>query len=132
MADKTQAEKLETLVREATEKGCNKAGSLSMDGWLVAIRDYPNDVDWNALIFNHDFARALFGNFPTYVHDGYMRFDKGEEVQSWLGRSSKALKDEEFTTGALSYSSWQYHVMQALIADDPIGYMYEAVFGGGH
>lgn len=62
-----------------------------------------DDVSY-ILIFNHDFARALFGEREFYP-------------------------DGELTLGALRNAGFEYHLQQAVVSKDPMGYMYGAVFG---
>lgn len=63
--------------------------------------------DWsvNDLIYNHDFARTLWGE-DAYVY-GH-EYHAGQEVQY---RSAQA--------------KWQYHLQQMVIADDPVKYLME-------
>ncbi len=60
--------------------------------WLIGMRSTPQ------LIFNHDFAKALWGEGSN----GYDRINK----------NGKAYTDH-----------WQYHLQQMVIADDPIAYL---------
>lgn len=62
------------------------------------------EFNYKEIIFNHDFAKALFPEkFPTYspAHEHYTEPD--------------------------SIFEWQYHLQQAVISEDPVGYMYKAV-----
>lgn len=115
----TQAERLEALVRRAIENGWR--GDL-----LHATVKEQNNVVWleNELgeewsvfdiIYLHVFARALFGNGsdcaycglpPHHVHP--RPCPEGSNIWPYL---------------------WEYHLQQAVISEDPIGYMYKEVFG---
>lgn len=90
--------------------------------WVIC-----NHEEWHYtdIIFNHDFAKALWGEFPTYTHSGFERYGVGKDVDSWLGPAKEAIKDKEFVTGAINYTAWKYHLQQMVIADDPIKYLGE-------
>lgn len=119
----TQAKKLEALVRKAVANGLQYAPRTK----LVGI---SNDVDWilegdtiyfqpsvyvdlKELLFNHDFARALFGNGKIEVYGGL-----------WTKGMPKPTTIELHQVDA-----YLHHLQQAVVSDDPIGYMYKEVFG---
>lgn len=113
----TQAEKLEALVRRAGGNGwldvrpCLEQLAHTPDFGLVTF--YP------LVIFNHDFARALFGEENTH--------------------SQKPWSDDYSIHGACDGDCYggahfdgpvfEYRLMHAVISNNPIDYMYEAVFG---
>lgn len=114
----TQAEKLEALVRKAFDNRW-RDGQLEpivdpiieigrpIRLWQIAATDLiPIDLGVSAIIFDHDFAKALFGEQPVPVQVG----------------SSVILDPLK--------PGWMGRLQEAVIADDPIDYMYEAVFGG--
>jgi len=68
-----------------------------LDGWSVGA------VYW--LIFNHDFAKALWG-------DGWM--PALEDIANGYPESE-------------AQPDWQYHLQQMVIADDPIKYLGEHI-----
>lgn len=77
----------------------NKYGNPEYISKIVLKDNIPNDIVY-AIIFNHDFAKALWGGEIQVVPaDPYTRVN------------------------------WKYHLQQMVIADDPIDYAYEAVFG---
>lgn len=136
----TDEQKLEELVRRAVENGLDEHTyhSLPISAFHIDLEvgilgkffsDDGEEIDVATVIFSHDFARALFGEYPTYVTQGFERYDVGKDVKSWLGPAKEAIKDESFTTGALTYRALEYHIMQAAISKDPIDYMYKVVFG---
>lgn len=130
MADKTQAEKLEALVRKAVECGFvlpNKSWDYKIQSDRIiiltsmAIGDdgYEEPGNWRVytfeILFNHDFARSLFGNGPNCAYCGLPPHSmhpnpcpEGSNIWPYL---------------------WEHHLQQAVISDDPIGYMYGVVFG---
>lgn len=78
---------------------------VSSEEFLVYLEGSPlSDLRWlkfktNALIFNHDFAKALWGE---KAHDE----PNISKTEYWL-------------------YAWQYHLQQVVIADDPIKYLGE-------
>lgn len=63
---------------------------------------------WTHLIFNHDFAKALWGEGPVYA------------------RSGKPI-DSGITYHDETCLAWQYHLQQMVIAEDPVKYLGENV-----
>jgi hypothetical protein len=66
--------------------------------FVIHLQDLRENimVDLNKLIFNHDFAKALWRyEKPVYLPD----------------------------TGLQTLEAWQYHLQQMVIADDPIEYL---------
>lgn len=61
------------------------------------------DTNYYSIIFNHDFAKALWG-----------------EEMIWWGFPDTTHKKYELLT-------WQYHLQQMVIADDPIKYLGEHI-----
>jgi hypothetical protein len=129
----TQAEKLEALVRKAIEGGWDmfQHRKHSIPPWYIVAGGQmptPKVVEtwvpkdsllicgwedyyfvWEHVIFNHQFARALFGE-KSVAHSGIMKSGKFTNPQP--------------------YSAYKLHLQQAVISDDPIDYMYKIVFGG--
>ncbi len=106
----TQAEKLEALVRKAVEGGYKNDYRWSFaNGHLNnEDEDYAHPYP---LIFNHDFARALWNN------DSHM-------IQNAI---DEAIENGTNKTRVLR-PTWEHHLQQAVISEDPIDYMYKAVF----
>jgi len=127
----TQAEKLEALVQKAIDGGWECFGLIPMMNsvhkgvWEVEYEEpdlrlyfrnlgrtrlYDSNglkVDENSIIFNHAFARALFGE----------KLVDHQEV------------DNDGNAWNFSTLAYQYYPMQAVISTDPISYMYKAVLG---
>lgn len=130
MADKTQAEKLEALVDKAFEAdwGPKKVYAVLIapdeaSGVLsISLRTSDKKIrntwvylgDYASVIFSHDFARALFGE-PDDQPYLYEVEERPHKLAVWERPKSLYL--------------WQYCLQQAVISDDPIGYMYGIVFG---
>jgi len=100
----TQAEKLEALVQRAIDGGWENGDAATVKTYSKLIR-IANPVVIRGIIFNHDFARALFADWPQVMKDA---------VPS--GVSSVTDKP-----------AWQYHLQQVVISKDPIEYMYKTV-----
>lgn len=105
----TDAQKLEALVRRAVENKWK-------DDYIWEGRDIHFLLDrtdefettyggFIGLIFNHDFARALFGELLVCPMTGYHTCD---------GKCKPKFENE---------------LQQAVISEDPIDYMHKAVFG---
>lgn len=124
----TQQEKLQALIEKAIENKWDYLllDSLEYNPWTKQIveetyEQYDSRPVYS-FIFNYDFAKALFGeqDMPpsktgyegTALPDNYnyYSFDAAEEIQ-YVG------------------PSWQYHLQQAVISEDPIDYMYQEMFG---
>lgn len=113
------------------------------------ISDNGEEIDVATVIFNYDFAKALFGEPKDEWTGGYYwlckwepeseSFKNREELlNSWIdvtGDRIDALTDEdsevEVDGGYIRKSykrtnkGWQYHLQQMVIADDPIKYLGE-------
>lgn len=112
----TNAQKLEALVRRAVENGWEPNDRVhTADDFLKVKRSewryagMKQIIPW--LIFNHDFARALFGETKPLENGEYP-----PEVVLYKGKPV--------------WHPWSRHLQQAVISEDPIDYMYQAVFGG--
>ena len=108
----TDAQKLQALITRAIEGGFDlgKCGrEMNFEHFLkgsdrdiyfspvIAMKGYSYGV-----IFNHQFAKALFG----------------EERMPWVASDLRQHPPLE----------WHYHLQQMVIADNPIDYMYGVVF----
>lgn len=66
----------------------------------------------NEVIYNHDFAKALWANEPSClseIHSSAFDNEGGEYTR----------------TESQGLDGWQYHLQQMVIADDPIKYLGE-------
>lgn len=87
-----------------------REGSLERN-MVINIHASDGDIrimyNLEAIIFNHDFAKALWGENPkTWVHSEYSKISDSHYI-NW----------------------WQYHLQQMVIADDPIAYLGEHLDG---
>jgi hypothetical protein len=90
------------------------------NGWDRAVEDPADYVNWlmngdketrlEALLFNHDFAKALYGSeaLNYYVEDVNM------------GQSNPP---DGFQEGRVEIAIWQWHLQVMVTADDPIEYL---------
>lgn len=106
MKKPTQAEKLEALIRRA-----NNNGYTSYPSSWAEYEAWDIDKPYTTFIFNHDFARALFGEKPEY---GIKRY----------GPTPNTITRQD----AGEFVPWQFHLQQAVISDNPVDYMYKVVF----
>lgn len=108
----TQAQKLEALMQKAKQNGWSQWDAWEVEedakGYLKCVQlpynaavEYVFDLE--RIIFNKDFARALFGGTIQYC--GCPDCEGGDTP------------------------AWQYHLQQAVISDNPIDHYYEQVFG---
>jgi hypothetical protein len=98
----TNTEKLVLLVQRARSNGWDM--TVYAD-WAQGTTSLVHGTNWYQLIFNHDFARALFGDEDALV-------------------SNNSYGAGHTGTGP----AWKMHLQQAVISDDPIDYMYSVVF----
>lgn len=141
----TSAEKLEALVRRNIENGWNQGwhqdkrtkwppdnlkveesyGDQGETGWYVwighSLHKLCDSCGCEDLIFNHDFARALFGEELIEYQYCYNGTDGNVYPEYLFSRDGET----PYTVPA-----FEYHLQQAVIADDPISYFYDAIFGG--
>ena len=114
----TSAQKLEALIEKAVENGWaywlhegvatfEIRSPTDMLEPLVRVRlgkhsqQVNYQVNYQQIIFNHGFARALFGE--EQIGDKYPMCEHRKVA-------------------------WRHHLQKAVISDDPIRYMYWAVF----
>lgn len=124
---------------------------------VVHVENNAQALSVQELIFNHDFARALFGEekkkwlgkfswYSLYEQDGYTFQSAQELIDSWVyqggGPKPTIAELESLPTEGIKVCAgvvekliettnkgFGYHLQQAVISDDPIGYMYKEVFG---
>lgn len=101
---------LEGLISKAMDNGWHPIGH-NLREYLLGRYDARN------IIFNHDFAKALFGDSDTIELGG------AKNTYPIVVRTNPPFAGLEVTKTV----AWKYHLQQAVIADDPINYMYEVV-----
>lgn len=141
----TTAKKLEALIQKAIDGGWDCFGTdLTKWDWHVGegriyplyMYHTPNEsvgmitytslnYDVYRIIFNHDFARALFGEGYEPADEEFE--DKDDYRMGATGyRQYTTIHDQKVWDSR--QSGWQYHLQQAVIAVDPVDYMYGVVF----
>jgi len=120
---------LEKAIQKAIDGGWNIVDyTSSKDKWKIFNRDYrieedgiyskgpyacmecfKPDMSIPEIIFNHDFAKALWGDIKTW--------------RSWQGTAFEHMAD--FVQ--IELTDWQFHLQQMVIADEPIKYLGENI-----
>ena len=84
--------------------------------------------DIEHIIFNHEFAKALWGDrrgiekYGLYTEGQLDEYISVEEYES-LPDDEKEDKGWQYYAPFYKHSGWQYHLQQMVIADDPIKYL---------
>lgn len=108
----SDAQMLEALVRRAVENGADlKLSPLSIPDY---VRLLSKGSPWIEQLFygSHDFARALFGDEDIAI-----------ERPMLVGRGKRVNLIDKVI-------AYQFRLQQAVVSDNPIRYMYNAVFEG--
>jgi hypothetical protein len=100
----TQQEVLTKAIEKAF-KGGWKDGTIEA---YVKVISVANSVVIRGIIFNHDFARALWGE-KKVKHNAHALIKDGKKVGESYGMMF----------------AWEIHLQQMVIADDPIKYLKE-------
>lgn len=121
----TNQEILTKAIEKAIAGGWNKFGKKTAD-WRVLDNEADNTFPgyeikftdkkyhWfctsNDIIFNHDFAKTLWG------HELYVWKEEPEDYNN-----DQSPSHDVYRLG------WQYHLQQMVVADDPIKYLGENI-----
>jgi hypothetical protein len=125
----TQAEKLGSLVKRAVKQGYDPTelttGSKQDKGRYLVKMTKPSQI--RGLLFDHDFARALFGE---------------QKVEIWIDDSATSYEGPQPLLGGTAhypyhegagmefvFKAWTFHLQMAVIDEQPIDYLYGIVFG---
>lgn len=127
---------LEKAIQKAVDGGWEplaymKHATVQIDQWrldgMVEVGILARDsgqMRWvrelEGIIFNHDFAKALWGDGKTVGQDENY---KSDELDNDIVFSQELWQADDGLTfhGKL----WQYHLQQMVVADDPIKYLGE-------
>lgn len=123
---------LTKALRKAQENGWEPLVAryplISMDGTPAPTEQALHFLSVESIIFDHDFAKALWGRWPLYTHTGFERWKSLESPgKRQLLKAFPTKKDEEFDPGSLSYQNWEWHLMQMVGAEDPVKYLGEHI-----
>ena len=126
----TNQEILTKAIEKAIAGGWDILARSESDGFIVRKDAYYNlfvsfsskpendsafAQSYMEIIFNHDFAKALWG-------EGHYNLIVGE------GRKAFGSKDLlESVTGEKVLEAWQYHLQMMVISEDPIKYLGENI-----
>ena len=125
----TNKEALEKAIQKAVDSGWKEphGNTLRVDddgrlfcfvnGATDGIRVYGYQFNVEQLIFNHDFAKALWGEFG-YVPEATYYFN-------YADKRGVVKTKKLFLQSSVSY--WQYHLQNMVMADDPIKYLGENI-----
>lgn len=123
--------------KEILEKAIKKAVAGGWDNWyangyepiyfggeLIGVRDLdPHAVlkceGIEGLLFNHDFARALWGD----EHDCDAGFHEKKTIFHNPATNKDEVLDESYTVYCLHQKDWKHHLQNMVIADNPIEYL---------
>ncbi len=117
----TNIEILAKAIQKAIDGGWKKPKNgyniwlpvTSIDPYVILYEDYDSEIqyDYQAVIFNHDFAKSLWG-------------EKDDEAPIYI--DPVAPKDMVYFMQKVPIDAvilWQFHLQQMVIADDPIKYL---------
>jgi hypothetical protein len=145
----TYAEKLQALVRKAIERDWDAFGSESQQidvetvqqvngelqpdlmvdkpGIYVYVYRHHGTYSVSEVLFNHDFARALFGEIFVCGRDGSGDIDQAEAKDTpWRVSCNYENGDYSFAVEAFKYRLQQAVVLPTI--SEQIDYIYRAVF----
>lgn len=120
----TNQETLEKAIQKAIEGGWHTRNFCTLKGNYK----HPEDSEFHDLfgswhnispldiIFNHDFAKALWGEKKIVISEVYAPADD-EDYYTFNDHNTPISQEVE--------TAWQYHLQQMVIAEDPIQYLGE-------
>lgn len=115
----TNKEILEKAIRKAIDNGFNPDGIENISNFKPTIRNTQAWVRWfnddgkeviqdlEHVIFNHDFAKALWGEARNAGR--YLAFPDKDDPKH----------------GSLAEYGWRYHLQKMVIAENPLDYLGE-------
>lgn len=106
--------------QQILEKAIDKA---SANGWKPEAVGHVTIIPagwlqydhYKAIIFNHDFAKSLWGEKDFEEVVGF------QELYDGTDENGEAMFDEDNVYRTLP--KWQYHLQMMVVADDPIKYL---------
>lgn len=135
----TDQQILEKAIAKAIEGGWNPTHFDTLKGNYKHPEDSEfHDLlgDWHNIspldvIFNHDFAKALWGEESERVWmcpacDYSFDYTWHGETQNHCPYDGRKLKEVARVKGWGNHP-WQYHLQQMVVAEDPIGYLGENI-----
>jgi len=123
----TKADKLKKIIEYAVERGYDKhLGSA----WIKWIKDEPppSHNNYYILLFDHDFAKAVFGEGMNIDYTKPCPHCGGKlKISNPTGKCSHIHYPEACDVCSAYYIDWADHLQQAVISKDPINYYYQYI-----
>lgn len=135
---------LEKAIQKAIDNGWEQGTELLEADYIDSVfEDYKiahpyfavthdTGVNLEAIIFNHDFAKALWGearditSYKYYLEGEYFDDKTPEEYQEIVNTDEADNHWEQYVP-VYKNKGWKYHLMQMVIAEDPIKYLGENI-----
>lgn len=128
----TDQQILEKAIQNAIDGGWNAEMLGGADTWqeelselerkhVIKVMFYQDDMvpqPFSILIFNHDFAKALWGDYLVNVKNGCADTDFAEE-----NALSPYWRRHHLYSWNYDMPVWAIHLSKMVIADDPIKYL---------
>lgn len=91
----------------------------------------PSVIPINNVIFNHDFAKAFWGEKRTCFICGSTTYEVYETNNSnghdtdinCSGCGAEWMDKNEFSEQGNTLSAWQYHLQQMVLEEEPVNYL---------
>jgi len=104
------SDKLKQVIEKAVENGFKEVSEVTLEDFFDLSTSYYVEATY-ALLFNHDFAKAYWGDVGVCMLFGEEASKDGCCVIYDAGKDC-------------STSSWKYHLQQAVLEEDPLSYYY--------
>lgn len=123
---------LSRAINKAIENGWKRPSYLPSVSVENLAHDAVNGLPYvNTIIYNHEFAKALWGEKRERVWAcpkcGYaIEWYKHNESQQYCPTDGRKLKDATMVDEYAEHP-WHYHLQQMVISPDPIQYLAEHI-----
>lgn len=109
----TNQETLEKAIRQAVGNGWKPM-------MWVSLKEQKEATAW--LVTSHTIRWSVSGNYPKFSEDAFrLIFDHNFAKALWGGEVT-VIPDDPYTR-----VNWKYHLQRMVIADDPIKYLESAI-----
>jgi len=105
-------EVIKKTIKKAKDSGWEDKNNFDEDFTVVKqnlVYGWDKQKHLNELLFNHDFAKSLFGDTP------YCTACEQKAINAFLCR--------QFNNGITEAPAWQYHLQQLAVTEDRIEYL---------
>lgn len=130
----TSQQKLQYIIEKAIEGGWKDGNNFYIDGRGNLVKYYPNptggfrrysrEASIKEIIFNHEFAKSLWGEEDKYYKTDCNCDGAGVRVHPLQDIHSLDCAKVKSKRGYI------YHLQQAVISPEPIKYIYESIKSG--